>query len=119
MPRDEDRSNRSNRNGGDEPLDFGEFVSSNVQRTSDLLKGGDKAASQGPAPQPPDRPQRPGGDRKVERARDRSYWRRKAAGAGVALEDTEGELPPPPQQQGSRRNRYLPPDDEADQFHDE
>lgn len=116
MPRDDDKLNRPSGNGGDEPLDFGEFVSSNVQRTSDLLKGGEQ---ENPQQAPSQRPGRPGGERKVERAKDRSYWRRKAAGAGVAPGETEGELPPPPQQQGSRRNRYLPQDDEADQFHDE
>lgn len=116
MPRNDDKLNKPKRDGADEPLDFGAFVSSNVQRTSDRLKGG-----AGPA-QDPSTPSssRPGGERIIDRARDKSYWRRKAAGAGVAPEEEfDGELPPP-QQPRSGRNRYLPPnDDEIDQFHDE
>ena len=115
MPQNGDKWNRPKREGGDEPLDFGEFVSSNVQRTSNLLKGDSGGASDTPPP----RQERPGGQRKVDRARDGSYWRRKAAGAGVEPGDEfEDELPPPPQRTG--RNRYLPPDDEEiNQFHDE
>lgn len=117
MPRDDDKLRKPGRSGDGEPLDFGAFVSDNVQRTSDRLKGGGESGQQEP---PAQRPARPGGDRTVDRTRDRSYWRRRAAGAGITPEEPEGELPPPQQQQGSRRNRYLPPDDtEADQFHDE
>lgn len=112
MPRDDDKLNRPKQNGGDEPLDFGAFVSSNVQRTSDLLKG----ESGSPSESGQQKAARPGGERFIERARDRSYWRRKAAGVGVDAD--EGDLPPP--QERSGRNRYLPPDDdEINQFHDE
>lgn len=115
MPRSDDKSNRPGRDGGEEPLDFGEFVSSNVQRTSDLLKG--EPGTSTDAPSAP--PVRPGGDRSVARARDGAYWRRKAAGAGIEHDDLDDDLPPP-QQPRSGRNRYLPSDDsQVDQFHDE
>lgn len=114
MPRDDDKLNKPNRNEDDEPLDFGAFVSSNVQRTSDRLRG-ERASEPESASQ---EPSRPGGDRTVDRARDRSYWRRKAAGVGVDADDGEDALPPP--QERSGRNRYLPPnDEEINQFHDE
>lgn len=112
MSRDDDKRTRPRSNGDDEPLDFGAFVSSNVQRTSDRLRGNEGSPQDTQASQPI----RSGGDRRIDRARDKSYWRRKAAGAGIPTEEDEGELPPP-QPQSSRRNRYLPPDE--DEFHDE
>lgn len=116
MPRNDDNPTNERRNSGDEPLDFGAFVSSNVQRTSDLLKGDSGSADAAPAPDTK-RPSRPGGERKVDRARDGSYWRRKAAGGSGVVDGDDA--PPPPQKTGSR-NRYLPPsDDEIDQFHDD
>ena len=115
MPQNDDNPRDKGRRGGDEPLDFGEFVSSNVQRTTDKLKGEPAPAKATPPVAAPP-VSRPGGNRPVERARDRSYWRRKAAGEGTA-EDMD--VAPPPQPSG-RRNRYLPPsDEEIDQFHDE
>ena len=114
MPQGDDKLNRRRRDGADEPVDFGAFVSSNVQRTSELLKGDSESS---PAP-PPQRAERAGGERKIEQARDQSYWRRKAAGAGVEPDEYEDDLPPP--QQPTRRNRYLARDeDEYDEFHDE
>ncbi len=116
MPRNDDNPNTKGRSGGDDPLDFGAFVSSNVQRTSDLLKG-ESQPSDAAAEATPTRPARAGGERAVERARDRSYWRRQAAGAG-APDDAGDALPPP--QKVSARNRYLrPSDDEIDQFHED
>ena len=116
MSRNDDNPNVKGRSGGDDPLDFGAFVSSNVQRTSELLKG-ESAPTEANPPAGPSRPPRPGGERAVDRARDRSYWRRQAAGVGAAG-DEDDALPPPPKT--SSRNRYLPPsDDEIDQFHDD
>lgn len=103
MPSRNDKPNDPRR---DESIDFGAFVEQNVQRTSDALKGETSSA----APPP-----RPGGERKVDRARDQSYWRKKAADAGIPT-DIEDDAPPPP----PRRNRYLaPPEEEYDEFHDE
>lgn len=116
MSRNDDNPKRQGRTGGEEPLDFGAFVSSNVQRTADRLKGERDAANTTDEPRTPrPTPSRPGGDRRAERVRDGSYWRRKAAGVGP----TDDEAPPPPPKTGPR-NRYLPPSDqEIDQFHDE
>lgn len=111
MPRNDDKLNTQGRNGGDEPIDFGAFVSSNVQRTSDRLLGD----SSGSTETTPPAASRPDGDRTIERARDRAYWRRQAAGAGVPADDDDA-LPPPQQRTG--RNRYLPQED-RDAFHDE
>lgn len=116
MPRNEDKTNRQGPKGSDELPDFGAFVSRSVQQTANKLKG-DQGESQEPS-----RPAinvRPDGNRTLERARDAEYWRRKAADAGIQIED-EGEDFPPPVQNRPRRNRYLPAGDaDVDQFHDE
>lgn len=119
MPRNDDKLNRPRRKGQDDTIDFGEFVSRNVQRTSDMLKG-DDAVPQGEGQQQP-ASERPDGNRTVERTRDKSYWRRKAASAGVPTDDLDDDVPPPPPtSEGASRNRYLPPnEEEIQQFHDE
>lgn len=115
MSQNDGNPKQQRRSRGDEPLDFGEFVSSNVQRTSDMLKGDSASQDLPPVDARAQRRTRPDGERKVERARDGSYWRRKAAGGGDAADEA---LPPP--QKKSGRNRYLAPsDEEIDQFHDE
>lgn len=111
MPSQDDNPKGARRQDSNESLDFGAFVESNVQRTSDLLKG-----ESDPSATPADRP---GGSRTVERARDGGYWRKRAAGAGVDSDLPGDDLPPPQAQQRARRNRYLPSaDDGGDQFHD-
>lgn len=88
---------------GNEDIDFGAFVESNVQRTTDLLKGETPSAP------------RVDGDRTVERARDGSYWRKRAAGVGVPAELDDEDLPPATTTR-TRKNRYL--DDDSDAFHE-
>ncbi|MCA9834424.1 MAG: Zn-dependent exopeptidase M28 [Thermomicrobiales bacterium] len=88
---------------GNDNIDFGAFVESNVQRTSDLLKGEPTSTARGD------------GDRTIERARDGSYWRKRAADVGVPTELDDDELPPATTTR-TRKNRYLA--DDSDAFHD-